>query len=251
MIESTIQENNVASIEEKTVDPILLEELIKAGVLYGRKKSKTHPRMQRYIHTTRNGIEIIDVVQTLTLSDQAAEFIKSVVRQKGLLFFVGATPSAKDVVKSLAQRFGYPHVTERWLGGTLTNFKTIQKRIQYYLKLKSDRESGNLDKYTKKERTQFDKEITRLTTLFNGLELLNQLPQVLIIVGALNHKTAIHEARKLSIPIVGLISSDADPDLIDYPIPGNDRSKSSISWVLERLAKAIEEAKKEPLPASN
>lgn len=237
--------NDTALIEDKEsqVDPKILEELVKAGVLYGRKKSKTHPRMQRYIYTTRNGIEIIDVVQTLSLIDKAAEFLKSVAKNKGLILFVGSTPAAKEDVKALAEKLGYPFAAERWLGGTLTNFKTIHQRLEYYFKLKADRDAGKLEKYIKKERVGFDKEIARLSTLFSGLELLNQLPQALVVVGSTSHETAVREARRLHIPIVGIISSDADPEIIDYPIPANDRAKTSINWILERLGKAIEEAK--------
>lgn len=240
----TDKANNTALIDEKdTIDPETLEALVKAGVLYGRKKSKTHPRMERYIYTTRNGIEIIDVVQTLALIDKAAEFLKSVVKNKSLILFVGVTPAAKEGVKALAEKFGYPYVAERWLGGTLTNFKTLHQRLEYYLKLKADRDAGKLEKYTKKERVGFDKEIARLSNLFGGLESLNQLPQTLVVVGSTSHETAVREARRLKIPIIGVISSDADPEIIDYPIPANDRAKTSISWILERLGKAIEEAK--------
>lgn len=227
--------------EKVSVDPVLLEELVKAGVLFGRKKTKTHPRMQKYIFTTRNDIEIIDVVQTLGLVDRAADFLRETAKKGGLILFVGTTPAAKELVKALAVKFNYPYVTERWLGGTLTNWKTLHERIAYFIKLKSDRESGKLEKYTKKERIEFDKEILRMTTLFGGLELLVKPPDALVVVGASAHLTAIREAKRINIPIVCLMSSDADPDLAAYPIPGNDRARPSIAWVLGKLEAAIAE----------
>ena len=248
MFEDVKNENNTALVDEQAmIEPTLLDELIKAGVLYGRKKSKTHPRMQKYIFTTRNGIEIIDVAQTMALADKAAEFLKSIAQSGGLILCVGTTPPSKEAVKGLAEKFSYPYVTERWLGGTLTNWKTIHQRIQYYIKLKADRSAGRLEKYTKKERIQFDKEIARLDILLSGLETLTKLPEAIVVSGATSHIIAIREARRLKIPIVGILSSDADPDLIDYPIPANDRAKSSILWILERLKKAIEEGKTSPI----
>ncbi len=241
--EVKIEENQALVSEQAEIEPALLEELVKAGVLYGRKKTKTHPRMQPFIFTTRNGIEIIDVAQTLDLIGKAAEFLKEIVRRGGLILFLGTTPSAKDLVKNLAQKFGLPYVTERWMGGTLTNFKTINQRLQYFIKLRTDEATGRLEKYTKKERIQFAKEIGRLTILFGGLEPLTRLPDAIMIVDATEHTTAIREARRMKIPIICLMSTDADPDLIDYPVVANDRARSSIEWVLGKIEKAIAEAK--------
>lgn len=229
--------------EKSAVDPVLLEEVVKAGVLFGRKKTKTHPRMQKYIFTTRNEMEIIDVVQTLGLIDRAADFLRDTAKKGGLILFVGTIPAAKDLVKALAVKFNYPYVTERWLGGTLTNWKTLHERIKHFIKLKVDRESGKLEKYTKKERIEFDKEIARMSILFGGLEFLSKLPDAVVVVGASSHMTAIREARRVNIPIACLLSSDADPDLATYPIPGNDRSRQSIAWVLGKIEKAVEEGR--------
>ncbi len=239
-------ENEAVEVDERAnIDQALLDEVVKAGILYGRKKTKTHPRMREYIYTTRNGIEIIDVARTLQLVDKAADFLKSVVKTGGSLLFVGTTPAAKETIIAVAKQGGSPYVTQRWLGGTLTNFKTIYQRLQYYLKLKSDMAAGRLEKYTKKERVGFSKEIARMDVLFGGLELLNKLPQALVVAGATTDETAVREALRLKIPIVALISTDSDPDLIDYPIPCNDRAKSSIAWVLEKLGKAVLEGKEE------
>lgn len=235
--------------DQPSVEQGLLEEMTKAGVLYGRRKSKTNPRMLRYIFTTRNGMEILDIVQTIPLLERAEQFLSELVRTKKSILFVGTTPAAKDVVKSLAEKIGFPYVTERWLGGTLTNWKTIHERLEYYLKLKADRETGKLEKYTKKERVAFDKEIARLTHLFQGLETMTKLPDAVVAVGVTSHETTIREARRLKIPIVGVLSSDADPEVVDYVVPANDLSKSSVRWILDRFEKTIEAAKRE-IPAA-
>lgn len=247
MLDETKAENSVLVQESAAIEPALLDELVKAGVLYGRKKSKTHPRMQQYIYTTRNEMEIIDVIQTLSMADRAADFLKAVVAKGGVLLVVGTTPPAKELVKAFSTRFGYPCVTERWLGGTLTNFKTLNARLQHYIKLKADRDGGKLEKYTKKERIQFDKEIERLSALFGGMESLSRLPDALLVVNATAHLTAIREAKRMKIPVVSIMGTDADPDLVNYLIPANDRAKSSIAWFLERLAKGVEEGKKEAI----
>jgi len=244
MISEKVKENSSDFPEGADNYQDILEELVKAGVLYGRKKSKTHPKMKKHIFATRNGFEIIDIVQTLKMIELAEEFLKEKIRHGGSVMFVGTTPAAGELVKSLSSDLNYPYVVDRWLGGTLTNFKTLYQRIQYYIKLKSDRDLGRLEKYTKKERSKFDKEIERLNHLFGGLEKMTKLPEVLIVLGVSSHLIAIKEAKKMNIPVIGLVSSDADPNLVDFPIPANDRAKSSIAWILERLSNAIKEGKR-------
>jgi small subunit ribosomal protein S2 len=228
----TATETTPAQMERLTV-------MAKAGVLYGRKKSKTHPRMQQYIYATRNGIEILDIEQTTELLQRANAFLAEVAKAKGIILFVGTTPAAKDATRSIAEQFSYPFVTERWLGGTLTNFKTLRTRIQHFIKLKADRISGRLEKYTKKERVEFDKEIERMTTLFGGIEKLTELPKALVVANAAQHMTAIREAKRLQIPVVAVMSNDVNPDIIEYPIPANDRARSSIAWVLAEMQGAL------------
>mgnify|MGYP001559971802 CR=1 FL=1 len=233
------------------VDQTLLDAMVKAGVLYGRKKAKTHPRMHPYIYTTRSGMEIIDIVQTIGCIDRAAEFLAGILAKQGIVLFVGTTPSARELVRAMAERFNAPYVTQRWLGGTLTNFKTLNQRLQHYLKLRSDRDTGKLGKYTKRERTDFDKEIERLSVLFGGVEKLTTPPHALVIVGATSHATALREARRIGIPVVAIASTDANPDPIDYVIPASDRSRSSIAWVLARLEQAINDRLSAPAPSGN
>ena len=220
---------------EPAVDRALLEEMLKAGVVFGRKSSKTNPRMAPFIETTRNSIELFGYREVLAGIEAAGAFLEGVLRANGTVLIVGTTPAARDIVVKLADAFNFPRVTARWLGGTLTNFPTISKRIQYYLKLKADREAGRLERYTKKEQVQFAKEIEKLTRFFSGLERLTALPQALLVVNVNAHLTAMREARRLGIPVAAVINSDADPGLVTYPIPGNDAGRSSIAWLVGRL----------------
>jgi len=235
-------------IEEKsTVEFELLQKMAEAGIFYGRKKTKTHPRMKRFIYATRNGSEILDLEKTAAFLEEAGNFIETLAQKRAIVLCVGTTPAAKDLIKKFAESSGYPFVIERWLGGTLTNFKTLSGRLQYFIKLKSDREAGRLEKYTKKERLNFDREIDRLKKLFGGLETLKELPDALLIVGSTSHDTAVREARIMKIPIISILSTDADPEKIQYPIPANDRARSSIQWLLEVLVKRVEAGKKTPI----
>ena len=216
-------------------------EMIEAGVFYGRKKSKTNPKMKGYVLTNRGGIEIINLAKTAEALDRAGGFLKEKVKGGGLILLVGAQPAAEDGILKLANKFGLPHVTTRWAGGTITNFKVVSKRIEYLKKLRSDLASGALDKYTKKERLMLEKELSRLVELFGGLENLAKEPDALVVIDPNLHSTAVREANRLKIPIVALANVDADPDTIGYPVPGNDKSCKSINWFLGKVESAIEE----------
>ena len=215
-------------------------EMTEAGVFYGRKKSKTHPRMKRFILGNRNGLEIINLINTKEMLDAALIAIKQKVQDGGMLFFVGTQPPAEDV-KPLAAEFNYPFVVRRWLGGTLTNCKIILGRIEYYKKLKSDLAKGALDRYTKKERVGMEKELAKMEEVMNGLETFTGLPGMLVVIDANLHMTAVREARHLRIPVVALANTDTDPDLINYPVLGNNKAKTSVNWFLNKVKGAVEE----------
>lgn len=234
-----------AEPQAPSIDSLLLEEMAKTGVLFGRSKSRTDPRMKVYIEAVRNGVEIFDAAGVLKGIEQAADFLAVTAKNNGLILLVGTQPAAKAVIKSMAEKFEFPRVTERWLGGTLTNFQTLSQRINYYMNLKADQAAGKLEKYTKKERTQFDKEIKRLTTLFGGLEKLSKIPDALLIVDAREHETAVREAKRLRVPIVALLSSNNNPDGINYPIPCNSSARLSIEWILKKLEEGLEKGVKE------
>lgn len=220
-----------------------LTELIENGVLYGHKKSKTHPRMKAFIFGSRNEIEILHPEKTLESLSQAGEFIKEKIATGGLPLLVATLMPAAGVVEGLAKDFNFPYVRRRWLGGLLTNFKAINERIARYQKLAEQQKSGELGKYTKKEQHQFRKEIEKLSEIFDGLINLKRLPDFLFVVDTVSHVTAIREARKLGIPVVAIIDSDDDPAQIDYPIFASDHTRSSIVWVIEKLKEAIKGVK--------
>lgn len=234
--DNVIQSNQPVSYPEAAS-----REMIDAGVFYGRKKSKTNPKMRDYILTNRGGIEIINLAKTAEALDKAAAFLKEKVKGDGLVLFVGTQPAAEEGILKLANKFGLPRVTTRWAGGTITNFKVISKRIEYFKKLRSDLASGALDKYTKKERLMLEKELGRLSELFGGLENLTKEPDVLVILDTNLHLTAVREANKMKIPIIALANVDADPDVVGYLVPGNDKSRKSMNWFLAKIGAAIEE----------
>ena len=217
----------------------LIEEMTKAGLLYGRKKSKTHPRMRKFIHATRSGIEIFDLEKTLSALEGAEAFLKEMAAKPGALLFVATQPEAGKIIEEMAKRLGFPYVVKRWLGGTLTNFKTLSLRIQHFISLRADKAAGRLDKYTKKERVLFDRELGKLETLFGGIETMTRAPDAVIIVDPQKHETALRETKRLGIPVVALTSSDSDPEEVAYPIPANASARASISWILARLETAI------------
>ncbi len=220
-------------------------EMMDAGVFYGRKKSKTNPKMRPYVLANRGGIEIINLQKTEEMMDTAAAFIKERVRNNGLVLLVGTEPAAEFSLTALAKKLNLPYVTTRWVGGAITNFKIIAKRVEHLKQLRADLASGALvSKYTKKERLEMEREMKRLEELMGGLELMTKEPDVVVIVDPILHHTALSEANTKKIPVVALANVDADPDKIAYIVPGNDKAKKSIDWFLERVGKAYEEGVK-------
>lgn len=228
--------------EEAPANLPVLEEMSKTGLFLGHKKSKTHPRMRPFIFTTRNGLEIIDLSQTLQAIEQAMDFIKAKIGG-GVILLAGTTPAAKAVTEEFAKKLNFPYVNERWLGGTLTNFKTLAKRIAYFKKLRADRQAGKFEKYTKKERLDIDREIAKLTLKFSGTENMDDLPKAMFVVDANAHLAAIREAKRVKIPVIGVVNTDVDPELVDYPIPANDRSRAGLEWIFAKLEIAVNEAR--------
>jgi small subunit ribosomal protein S2 len=218
-----------------TVQNNILKEMLEAGVSFGHKKTKTHPRMKPYIFSTRNSIELIDLQATLAALDRAKDFIKEKISQKGIILMVATQPAAQEIIEKFAQKYNFPYMTERWLGGTLTNFKVIHQRMNYYLDLKKKKERGELGKYTKKEQLKINKELTKMEETFSGLINLDKLPDILFVVDSEEHRTAVHEANLLNIPIVAIMSTNCDPTPITYPIPANDHSRTSIEWLIKYL----------------
>ena len=219
--------------------------MIEAGVHIGHTKNKRHPAMESYIWSVKNGISIIDLTKTRDKLNEAETFLKNIAAKNGAILFVGTRPAAKDIVKESAGALGMPYVNERWIGGTLTNFKVISKRIELLFDLEKKQSSGEFEKYTKKERMLFEKDIARLKHDFEGLRLLNRLPAALFVVNIPQDEIAVREAVRMNIPVVALTDTNANPKMIDYPIPSNDDAISVIRYMLTCIVRAVEEGKAE------
>ena len=249
-------EEESSSLEESSLvtdlspeEEELLNQMMEIGVFYGRSKARTNPLMKEYVLATRAGFEMIDLKKTIVALKQAAEFIQGTVQaNKGLILLVGTTPAAKPVVKEVARELDLPAVTERWLGGTLTNFKIIGERINQFKKAKADRAAGKFDKYTKKERLELDRDLTRSEILFGGIEKLERLPVLVLIADLSANTLAAKEAKRVGIPVVALLNTDANPRLADYKIPANDKNPKSVKLLLEYLAEAIVKAREHQAP---
>ena len=242
--------NNIAETETPIQENLTVHEsslvraMMEVGMFYGLNRSKTNPKNRPSIAFTKSGVEIIDVVKAIRALDEAAQEIKNEIISGGSIILVGSTPAVKSAVKGMGVKLGLPYVTERWLGGTLTNFKTISDRLQYFKKLKSDKASGGFAKYTKKEIISLDRELEKLDRFFSGIETMEKLPGLIVIFNLKNHEIAAREARKINIKSIGFLNTNADPDLVDYPIIVNDKNTKSVEFIVSYLENIIEEAKK-------
>ena len=226
------------------------KEMVDAGVFYGRKKSKTNPRMKPFIFGNRNGIEIIDLTKTTVGLLKATEFIKEkVAKREDMILCVGTQPAAHDMKEALGE-FNFPYVSGRWIGGTLTNHKTIFSRVERLKQLRMEREKGMHDKYTKKERVLLDREMNRLEIIVGSIENLSRLPDMLLVVDSKVHETAIREAHRMKVPIVALDNTDANPDHANYSVVGNNASRKSVVWFLEKMRDAVREGKSKQSPVA-
>ena len=219
-------------------------DMMKAGVHFGRKRSATNPKMKQYSFTVRNDIHVIDLDKTKEKLSIASDFLKNIVKNNGVVLFVGTRPQLKNLVKEAAISCQMPYATERWLGGTLTNWKEISGRLNYFLDLESKKNSGGLDKYTKHEQLKFSQEIERMSIVFDGLRTLKKIPEVVFVADAATNTATLLEAKKLGIPAVAIADMNANPDLINYLIPANSDGISSVKFILDKISKAISEVKK-------
>jgi small subunit ribosomal protein S2 len=215
------------------------EEMLKAGMHYGRKRTVLNPSMSRYVFTIRDGICIIDLLKTQTHFRNSLEFLKKTVKNGGLVLFVGLTKQSGEATKKLAESLNMPYVLDRWLGGTLTNFKVINSRVKKLEELENDVKSGALEKYTKKERVMFTKELEKMKKSFDGLKKLTRLPDVVFVSSLKESSLPVKEAQKMGIKIAGIANTDSDPDEMDFVIPANDRSKRSVDLILDMLGKEL------------
>ncbi len=234
-VETSVEAEEVSQGPE----PITMKSLLEAGVHFGHQRRRWNPKMDTYIFTQRNGIHIIDLQKTLRLLEQSAQFITDVAAEGKKILMVGTKRQAQDTILVEAQRSDAFHVVTRWLGGTLTNFKTIQSRIEYLVSLEERKAKGEFDLLTKKEALKLEESIRKLNRYLSGIKEMTGMPGALFIIDVGNESIAIAEARRMGIPIVALVDSDCDPDPIDYPIPGNDDAIRSIRLITTRIADAI------------
>ena len=218
---------------------ISVEEMAAAGVNLGHKVSKLHPKMKQYVSGIKNNVHIFDLEKTAKELEKALAFISKIVSEGKSIIFVGTKVQLKGIVQMAAEECGVPYVTERWLGGTFTNFETIQKRVTYFKDLEKKRQTGELEKYTKKERLDFDKEIARLKTKFEGIRNMQKLPDAVLIFGIDKDITCAREAKRKGIKIVAIVDTNVNPDIVDYPIPANDDAIMAVSYIIEKVKETI------------
>ncbi|HEU4980320.1 MAG TPA: 30S ribosomal protein S2 [Solirubrobacterales bacterium] len=217
-------------------------ELLEAGVHFGHQTRRWNPRMRRFIHGEREGIHIIDLLQTEELLGAATEFVRGIAAKGGVILFVGTKKQARDSIEQWAERCGMPYVNRRWLGGLLTNFHTIRKRIQRLHELRELQEGGRLDLLPTKERMTMEAELRKLEYNLGGVADMQRLPDAVIIIDLKTEEIALREAERLEIPIVGLVDSNCDPGPVSYVVPGNDDAIRSCELVIGTLGGAIEGA---------
>ena len=222
---------------------ISMKQLLEAGVHFGHQTRRWNPKMAKYIFTERNGIYIIDLQKTVRKVDEAFNFIRSVAQEGKKVLFVGTKKQAQEAVKEEAVRAGMFYVNERWLGGMLTNFQTIQKRIKRLKQLEQMEQDGTFEVLTKKEVLALRHEMERLEKFLGGIKEMNRLPGALYVVDPRKERIAVAEARKLGIPIVGIVDTNCDPDEIDYVIPGNDDAIRAVKLIAGKMADAVLEGK--------
>ena len=236
MVEEAVE---VEAIQDQDTAPITMKSLLEAGVHFGHQKRRWNPKMNRYIFTHRNGIHIIDLQKTLNLVEEAAAFLSEVAASGRKILMVGTKKQAQDTIVAEAERSNSLHISNRWLGGTLTNFKTIQKRIDYLVDLETRRDQGDFENLTKKESLKIDEKITKLNKNLSGIKEMTEMPGAMFIIDVGKEEIAVAEANRVGIPIVALVDSDCDPDLIDHPIPGNDDAIRSVRLITGRMSDAI------------
>ncbi|MBU0646101.1 30S ribosomal protein S2 [Patescibacteria group bacterium] len=224
-----------------------LEEMLKAGVHFGQKTSRWHPKMTPFIFGARGGIHIINLETTQDKLKEALEFIKGVAARGGVVLFVGSKKQARKIVKEQAEKCGMPYVTERWLGGTLTNFGQIKKSLKRLRMLKDQDAKGELKKYTKKEQLLLRREIKDMDRKLGGIINMEKIPEAIFVVDIKTEKTAVAEAQVTKTKVVAVCDSNVNPDKISYIIPANDDSVKSIEMMCAAVAEAIEDGKKVPV----
>ena len=222
---------------------ILMKNLLEAGVHFGHQTRRWNPKMSRFIFTERNGIYIIDLQKTVKQIEQAYDFVRDIVADGGRVLFVGTKKQAQEAVETEAKRSGQFYVSHRWLGGMLTNYKTIRRRIERLKRLELMEEDGTFQRLPKKEVIKLRRETEKLEKFLGGIKEMEKLPDVLFVIDPKNEKIAVNEAKILGIPVVGVVDTNCDPDEVDIAIPGNDDAIRAVKLLTGTIANAIVEAK--------
>jgi len=224
-------------------DTVTVKQLLEAGAHFGHQTGHWHPKMKSYIFTQRNGIHIIDLEQTVTLLNKACAYVRDLVSNGQTILFVGTKKQAQDIVEEEAKRCGMYYVNQRWLGGMLTNFNTIQGRIDYLVRLEDKKSRGELDYLSKKDKLKIEKEMAKLNKLMGGFKEMTSLPGAIFIIDPTKEKIALSEAKKVGVKLVATVDTNCDPDGIDYIVPANDDAIKAIKVICSRIADAVLEGK--------
>jgi len=222
---------------------VSLADLLKSGAHFGHKSSRWNPKMKPFIYGHRNNIHIFDLEKTRERLKDILQVAKDIVTKGGIILFVGTKKQARAAVRAAAESCGMPYVTERWLGGTFTNFRTIQKSMKKLEKLESLKTTSDIEAYTKKEKLLMEREITKLRRLFSGVETMKTLPGAIFVLSAHHDRIAINEANRMKIPVIAVVDSNADPVGVSHVIPGNDDSVQAITLFANLFAQAVVEGK--------
>ena len=230
-------------LPDQTQPVVSMKKLLEAGVHFGHQTKRWNPKMKKYIYSSRNGIYIVDLAKAASKIDEAYKALKEIIVNNGKLLIVGTKKTVQDIVKEEALRSGSFYATQRWLGGTLTNYKTIQKRIKYLKDIEKMEQDGTFELLPKKEVSKLKKEAEKLEIVLGGIKEMRKLPNAIFVIDPRVELNAVKEARKLRIPIFGIVDTNSDPDLVDYVIPGNDDAYKSVKLILSLIADAVVEGK--------
>jgi len=223
---------------------VSLDTLLETGAHFGHQTRRWNPKMEEYLYGQENGVHIFDLIKTKPLLEEALDFITKSVREGKTVLILGTKKQIKDKVAEVGEEVGVPYINERWLGGIISNFEQMRKSLKKMEEMKANMASGVYNKYTKKERLLIDREIARLERFFGGIKNLTAIPDVLFVIDTKREAGAVHEANAKKIPVIGIVDSNSDPDLIDYPIPMNDDASKALEYILSLVKEAILEGKK-------
>lgn len=245
---------NTQAIEEKNAEAkpqrraaeqvVTMRQLLETGVHFGHQTRRWNPKMKPYIYTSRNDIHVIDLQKTLVYINQAYEYVKNAVKDGATVMFVGTKKQAQSAIEEEATRCGMPHVSNRWLGGMLTNFETIKKSIKRMKEIEDWKENGLMNAFVAKEQSVLNKSLNKLHFQLNGIRNLERVPEIMFVVDTKKEEIAVHEANVLGLDIVGIVDTNCDPDLISHPIPANDDAIRTIKLMTQIIANAVIEGKK-------